>query len=202
MRADKRLGPCSGLNMRPDVVAVRSTFTTLGSPVGELLLTSDGVALTGLYPLSHRALPAPSGLLRDDAHFSGVRDQLTAYFRGKLSEFTVPLHPAGTAFQQAVWREVRRIPCGTTRTCAELAAAMGRPGASGAVAVALGKNPVAILIPSHRVVGAAGGSSPSAGGTGPSTGGTTVQRWLLDHEASMLPWRRSATGRSCAWSTT
>jgi len=99
--ADNVALPWCDLNMRPDMLAVGSTFTTLESPVGELLLTSDGVALTGLYPASHKALPDTTRLRRDDALFSGIRDQLNAYFRGKLSEFTVALKPAGTDFHVA-----------------------------------------------------------------------------------------------------
>ena len=168
--------------MRPDLWPAGSTFTTLKSPVGQLLLTSDGKALTGLYPPSHRSLPDTSELTRDDALFSGIRDQLDAYFRGKLSEFTVPLKPAGTEFQQAVWQQLSRIPCGVTRTYAEVAAAAGRPSATRAVGAAIGKNPILIIIPCHRVVGSSRALTGYAGGP-------ELKRWLLEHEAAMLPWR-------------
>lgn len=174
------------------MLAVGSTFTTLESPVGELLLTSDGVALTGLYPASHKALPDTARLRRDDALFSGVRDQLNAYFRGKLSEFTVALKPAGTDFQVAVWREVARVPCGVTRSSLDLAIAMGKPASSRAVGAAVGKNPIALIIPCHRVLG----SSSLTG----NVAGLELKRWLVEHEASMVPWRLAPGERSVAGS--
>jgi methylated-DNA-[protein]-cysteine S-methyltransferase len=182
------------LNMRPDLVAVGSTFTTLASPVGELLLTSDGAALTGLYPASHRSLPDTSGLTRDDALFAGIRDQLNAYFRGKLSEFKVPLKPAGTEFQQLVWKELGRIPCAATRTYAEVGARVGKASASRAVGAAVAKNPILIIIPCHRVMGTSG--APIG-----YSGGLKVKQWLFEHEAAMLPVRMPQAERAASGSS-
>lgn len=160
---------------QPDVL-----FSTLPSPVGELLLTSDGDALTGLYPASHREPPATTGLARDDAFFTGVRDQLQAFFRGKLFEFTVALAPRGTPFQRAVWAQLELIPLGVTRTYLEVATALGRPSAARAVGAAIGKNPLSFIIPCHRVVGSSGALTGYAGGV-------ALKRWLLNHEAHLAP---------------
>lgn len=175
--------------MCPDTEIVSPTFTMLASPVGELLLTSDGTALTGLYPASHPSLPDTSSMTRDDALFAGIRDQLNAYFRGKLSEFKVPLKPAGTTFQQIVWQQLCRIPCATTRTYGEVAAAIGRPSASRAVGAAVAKNPILIIIPCHRVMGSSGAP------TGYS-GGLELKKWLFEHEAAMLPVRMAPAERA------
>jgi methylated-DNA-[protein]-cysteine S-methyltransferase len=169
--------------MRPEPVEIKSVFTTVESPIGVLLLTSDGLALTGLYPASQKGQPDPTSMSRDDGLFSGIRDQLNAYFRGKLSEFTVPLKPAGTPFQQAVWQELSRIPWGVTRTCAEVAAAIARPSAARAVAATVGRNPIPIIVPCHRIVGGSGAGAIAL------AAGVELKQWLLAHEASMLPWR-------------
>lgn len=160
------------------MTTVDVTFSLVRSVVGELLLTSDGEALTGLYPHTHRELPDTSELRRDDPWFSGVRDQLDAYFRGKLSEFTVALAPKGTAFQQRVWEQLKTIPCGLTRTYAEIAEGIGRPSASRAVGTAIGRNPISFIIPCHRVVGASGALTGYAGGL-------ELKRWLLAHESEL-----------------
>jgi methylated-DNA-[protein]-cysteine S-methyltransferase len=165
------------------------TFSLVRSVVGELLLTSDGEALTGLYPHTHRDLPDTRGLERNDAWFSGVRDQLDAYFRGKLSEFTVALAPRGTVFQQRVWAQLKTIPCGITRTYSEIAEAIGRPSASRAVGTAIGRNPISLIVPCHRVVGASGALTGYAGGL-------ELKKWLLAHESELegwVPMRESAS---------
>lgn len=151
-------------------------FSTYPSPIGELLLTSDGRALTGLYPASHRAPPRFRGH-RDDAFFTGVRDQLKAYFAGRLEGFEISLSPTGTPFQHRVWDALRAIPYGAQWTYGALAALLGKPSASRAVGLANGKNPLSIIVPCHRVVGANGLLTGYAGGL-------ELKRWLLDHEAS------------------
>ena len=161
------------------MAAPLQSFTTLASPVGELLLLSDGVALTGLYPASHRDLPDITGARRDDTWFAGVRDQLEAYFRGRLSAFEVLVRLDGTPFQRSVWKAVSRIACGTTRTSAQLAREVLRPTASRAVSAAVGRNPVAFIIPCHRV---SAGPGEAGGGY---AGGPELRRWLLAHEAEM-----------------
>lgn len=159
-------------------MAAVASFSVIDSTVGPLLLTSDGVALTGLYPATHRARPSTNGFSRRDGFFTGVRDQLDAYFAGRLTRFDVPLAPAGTPFQRQVWSALQEIPFGATVTYGELAARLGRPSASRAVGLANGKNPVSLIIPCHRVVGASGKLTGYAGGL-------ELKARLLELEASV-----------------
>ncbi len=133
--------------------------------------------------LGCRFAPGAIGLLER------LRRQLDAYGRGRRRDFDIPLLVPGTAFQSLVWAELRRIPAGATRSYAEVAAALGRPGAVRAVARANGDNRVAILIPCHRVIGSDG----SLVGYG---GGLWRKRRLLDLEAGAAPARAQGTGRS------
>jgi len=136
------------------------------SPVGRLLLTSDGRALTGVYFLDAIGSP-PQGAdtHRDPAAFAEVKGQLAAYFDGSLKEFTVPLAPSGTAFQLAVWAQLTRIPYGATTSYGEIARALGKSqAASRAVGAANGRNPIPIIVPCHRVIGADGGLTGFGGG--------------------------------------
>jgi O-6-methylguanine DNA methyltransferase len=118
----------------------------------------------------------------DDA-FVEVAEQLRAYFAGERTDFTVKLDPRGTAFQRRVWDALVTIPYGTTTTYGRLAAVLGDPRSTRAVGLANGRNPIAIVIPCHRVIGADGNLT----GYG---GGLDRKRWLLSHEstASTLPW--------------
>ena len=109
-----------------------------------------------------------------------VADELLEYFAGTRTEFTVPLSPAGTDFQRAVWRALQRIPYGETRAYGEIAEAVGRPGAARAVGTANHRNPIPIIIPCHRVVGSNGQLCGFGGGLG-------VKRQLLELEASHVP---------------
>ena len=155
------------------------TYTTMPSPVGELLLTAEDGRLTGLYMPSDRyarhAAAHPGAARRDDAAFAAVRRQLEEYFAGERSSFDLPVAPAGTAFQQGVWSELQRIGYGTTITYAELAARIGRPTAIRAAGAANGANPVSIVIPCHRVIGSNGALT----GYG---GGLEAKRFLLELE--------------------
>ncbi len=153
------------------------TYSRVDSPVGSLLLTSDGVALTGLYPETHRQLPVPSlGWHRDDRWFSGVSDQLQEYFRGRLPRFEVPLALEGTPFQRRVWELLLDVPYGGTTTYGALALQLGKPKSSRAVGLAVGRNPVSFVVPCHRVVGSGGELTGYAGGV-------ELKEWLLAHEA-------------------
>jgi methylated-DNA-[protein]-cysteine S-methyltransferase len=155
-------------------------YSIYSSPIGELLLTSDGEALTGLYMCQHRGRPASgpeSGWRRDDSALKAVREQLDAYFRGRLHDFELPLRMAGTPFQNLVWDGLRAIPYGETVSYAELAQRIGRPGASRAVGSANGRNPISIVVPCHRVIAADG----TLGGYG---GGLDRKEWLLRHETA------------------
>jgi methylated-DNA-[protein]-cysteine S-methyltransferase len=134
-------------------------YTYYDSPVQTLLLTSDGTALTGLYMGKHRHGPEiqTDWVERPDAPpFTETIRQLDAYFARRLTEFTLPLAPEGTTFQQQVWQELCRIPYGTTLSYGELARRIGNPNASRAVGLANGRNPISIIVPCHRVIGASG----------------------------------------------
>ena len=148
-------------------------YTVYESPVGPLLLAGRRGALTDL-----RFGRRPrSGWVRDDAAFAQVRSQLDAYFRGELRRFTVKLAPEGTPFQMAAWRQLRRIPYGATITYGEQARRMGRPGAARAAGGANRENPITIIIPCHRVIGADGRLTGFGGGLG-------IKRHLLELEGA------------------
>ncbi|WP_030313229.1 methylated-DNA--[protein]-cysteine S-methyltransferase [Streptomyces sp. NRRL B-3229] len=150
--------------------------TVIDSPYGPLTLVADDGVLCGLYMTDQRHRPPEESFGEPDASpFREAEEQLHAYFAGELKEFTLELRLNGTAFQDAVWQELRRIPHGETRSYGQLADALGNPGASRAVGLANGKNPIGIIVPCHRVVGADGGLT----GYG---GGLERKRRLLDFE--------------------
>ncbi|MCW2607606.1 MAG: cysteine methyltransferase [Frankiales bacterium] len=137
-------------------------WTTIPSPLGEVLLEASGGVLVraGFAPFElPDGEPAP-----DDPVLAQAARELGEYFAGTRRSFTVPVGPPGTPFQQAVWAELQRIPAGETRTYAELAARLGSPGAVRAVGSANGRNPVAVLVPCHRVIGSDGNLRGYAGG--------------------------------------
>ncbi|MFE6485381.1 methylated-DNA--[protein]-cysteine S-methyltransferase [Streptomyces sp. NPDC057757] len=152
--------------------------TVIDSPYGPLTLVADEGALCGLYMVGQRHRPAEEsfGARDDDALLDEVTDQLAAYFAGELKEFDLPLRLDGTPFQQGVWEQLRLIPYGETRSYGELAEVLGNVGASRAVGLANGKNPIGIIVPCHRVVGANG----SLTGYG---GGLDRKQRLLDFES-------------------
>jgi methylated-DNA-[protein]-cysteine S-methyltransferase len=151
-------------------------YTIVESPLGGLLAARDEVGLAYLYlPTGkHPARPEPDWV-RDDAAFADVRAQLDEYFAGTRRTFDLPLHPAGTPFQQRVWAALREIPYGETTSYGATALAIDAPGAARAVGLANGQNPISIIVPCHRVVGANG----SLTGYG---GGLPAKQWLLSHE--------------------
>lgn len=145
--------------------AKTTATTTVDSPLGSLTLTAIDGRLTGLHMHDQRHAPAPShGRRRDDPAFAEVVAQLNAYFAGTLREFATPLALDGTDFQRRVWEQLRQIPFGETISYGELARRIGNPGAARAVGLATGRNPVAIIVPCHRVVGADGRLTGYAGG--------------------------------------
>jgi methylated-DNA-[protein]-cysteine S-methyltransferase len=152
----------------------------MDSPVGELLLRSRDGALTGLTMSPWKGAVSLDGCRRDDDALAAVVAQLTEYFAGSRTEFDVPLAPAGTPFHLEVWRALCEIPYGTTTSYGALARSLGRPDAARAVGLANGSNPIGIIVPCHRVVGADG----SLTGYG---GGLHRKRWLLEFEASVHP---------------
>jgi methylated-DNA-[protein]-cysteine S-methyltransferase len=139
--------------------------TTVDSPLGPLTLTASDGALTRLAMENQRHAPAASPeWVRDDTWFAPVTEQLDAYFAGDLKEFDVPLRMTGTGFQQRVWEGLRTIPYGETLSYGELATRVGSPGGSRAVGLANGRNPIAVIVPCHRVIGADGSLTGYGGG--------------------------------------
>jgi methylated-DNA-[protein]-cysteine S-methyltransferase len=156
-------------------------FTIYESPIGPLLMMSDGTALTGLHTEAdrHRPQVQPDWIRNDHAApFAEVAAQLDAYFAGQRTEFDLPLRPHGTEFQLAVWRKLLDIPFGETISYAELARRVGNPNASRAVGHANSRNPISIIVPCHRVIGADKSLTGYAGGL-------ERKRALLAHEAQV-----------------
>jgi O-6-methylguanine DNA methyltransferase len=150
--------------------------STIESPIGPLTLVARDGVLTDVSMHDQRhGSPLPHGAITDDPWFKDVAAQLDAYFAGELSSFDVEMNLVGTPFQQNVWSRLCEIPYGETISYGELARRIGNPKASRAVGLANGRNPVAIIVPCHRVIGANG----SLTGYG---GGLERKTWLLDHE--------------------
>ncbi|MFC5143695.1 methylated-DNA--[protein]-cysteine S-methyltransferase [Streptomyces aureoversilis] len=148
----------------------------MDSPYGPLTLVATGGGLSGLYMEGQRHRPPQETFGEPDpAPFARVREQLEEYFAGSRTAFDLPLALAGTAFQRTVWNALLEIPYGETVSYGLLAARIGRPAAARAVGLANGKNPVGIIVPCHRVVGANGALT----GYG---GGLPRKRRLLDFE--------------------
>jgi methylated-DNA-[protein]-cysteine S-methyltransferase len=155
-------------------------YTTVESPVGELLLVGDGSALHGLViQEAPRPVAVPPHWRRREAPFAAARGQLQEYFAGARTRFDLPLADSGTPFQREVWRALQDIPYGETISYGELARRLGRPAAIRAVGRANGANPIAIVVPCHRVIGADGSLTGYAAGT-------ARKRRLLDLEAGVL----------------
>ena len=139
-------------------------YTYVESPVGPLLLTSDGAQLTGIY-FDYESVNVTAWVRRDDAApFGETVEQLAEYFAGTRADFELPLAPSGTDFQRRVWTELTRIPYGATISYGELARRIGNPNASRAVGLANGRNPIPIVVPCHRVIGVNGTLTGYGGG--------------------------------------
>jgi methylated-DNA-[protein]-cysteine S-methyltransferase len=153
-------------------------YTIVESPIDELTLVSNGRELTALHMGEVRV---GSDWVRDDdaEPFARVREQLRRYFRGELTSFEVPIALKGTEFQRQVWEELCRIPYGQTISYGELARRIGNPNAMRAVGLANGRNPIGIIVPCHRVIGANG----TLTGYG---GGLPRKKLLLELEAGSL----------------
>jgi methylated-DNA-[protein]-cysteine S-methyltransferase len=160
-------------------------YTTMESPVGELLLAGrkrdGGVSLTSVTMAGSRNAPTvQDGWHRDPDAFAEVIRQLTAYFDGELTVFSLDLAPQGTAFQQRIWTALDSVEYGTTTTYGQLAAQLGVPrDRIQALGAAIGANPLAIIRPCHRVIGSDGSMRGYAGGV------ERKQR-LLAHEGALL----------------
>lgn len=156
-------------------------YSLMASPMGQLLLVGNGEALTGL-KLDTQLLPDVAGderFQQDDHLFLEAKAQLEAYFAGELFSFDLPLAGEGTPFQKTVWQALQDIPYGLTETYGGLARRIGNNKASRAVGLANGRNPIAIIVPCHRVIGANGAL------TGYS-GGIERKQWLLAQEQKYL----------------
>ena len=158
---------------------MHTRYTLVASPLGDLLAHRDDEGITGLFlPTGRNVVTPHPDWVRDDAAFTDLRTQLDEYFAGTRTEFELSLHPRGSGFQLRVWTALLDIPYGETASYGETAAAIGAPvTASRAVGLANGQNPISIIVPCHRVIGANG----SLVGYG---GGLDAKRWLLSHEAA------------------
>ena len=152
------------------------THTTIDSPVGELTLVARDGSLTGVYFPHHWYRPDPATFGdRDDAGFGEAKRQLAEYFDGGRERFDLPLDPHGDAFQHRVWELISRIPYGQTTTYGDLAKELGEGTLAKDVGAAVGRNPLSVIVPCHRVVGKDGSLTGYAGGL-------ARKRFLLDLE--------------------
>ncbi|NLD75396.1 MAG: methylated-DNA--[protein]-cysteine S-methyltransferase [Acidimicrobiales bacterium] len=156
-----------------------TVYRTIDSPIGPLTIAGHDGVVTHLRMVDQAHPPSDQvdWVRAPDDEFADVVDQLDRYFRGDLTDFDVPLEMNGTEFQETVWRALREIPYGETWSYGELARHIGKPGASRAVGLANGRNPISIIVPCHRVIGADG----SMTGYG---GGLERKVHLLEHERS------------------
>jgi methylated-DNA-[protein]-cysteine S-methyltransferase len=152
-------------------------FTVMPTAIGDLTLTGDGEALTGLYMEEHRhQSPVDPGAVRAVGPLAEARRQVSEYLAGERTSFDLPLRMEGTPFQREVWQALTEIPYGETVSYGELARRIGRPDACRAVGLANGRNPISIVVPCHRVIGASGTLTGYGGGLG-------RKRFLLELEA-------------------
>ena len=153
-------------------------YDTIETPLGTILLTSNGTALTGIHFERQRygLTPAPAWV-RSPAAVAQARVQLEEYFEGRRRSFDLRLEPPGTAFQRRVWTALSRVPWGATTTYGALARELGMATAARAVGAAVGRNPLGIVVPCHRVIGSDGSLTGYAGGL-------DRKRWLLALESA------------------
>ena len=155
-------------------------YDVVPTPIDRLVVASDGSAIVGVWMANANPRDAAWASHRGtDALLAQAREELLAYFDGRLRDFTVPLAPNGTEFQRRVWAELTKIPFGTTTSYAALARRVSNAAAVRAVGAANGRNPIPIIVPCHRVVGSDG----SLTGFG---GGLHRKRWLLEHEGGQI----------------
>ena len=162
-------------------------YTYTEGPLGRMLFTANEAALTGMYFVGQKyeAVPLPDWIEEDYLPaFTALRGQLAQYFKGQLSVFDISLAARGTPFQQRVWQALLKINCGTTMTYSALAESIGLASSVRAVAAAVGRNPISVLIPCHRVIGADGSLTGYAGG--------------LDRKRALLVLEKAYTQRRCA----
>jgi methylated-DNA-[protein]-cysteine S-methyltransferase len=159
------------------MAASEISYAYLDSPVGRLLLAGDAEGLTLIsFPSGRRPREPSASWVRDDGVLAQAIGQLRSYFAGECREFELPLRAGGTPFQERVWGALRQVPFGATVSYGELARRIGQPSAARAVGAANGANPLPIVVPCHRVIGA----DHTLTGFG---GGLDTKRFLLAHEA-------------------
>lgn len=141
-------------------------YRTIDSPIGPLTLAGHDGLLTNLRMVDQTYEPGRAGWSHNPTAFDHVVEQLCAYFAGELSDFDVEVDLRGTGFQQRVWKALTTIPYGETRSYGYIAEQIGAPGSARAVGLANGHNPVAIIVPCHRVIGANGSLTGYGGGLG------------------------------------
>jgi methylated-DNA-[protein]-cysteine S-methyltransferase len=139
-------------------------YRTIDSPIGPLTLAGRGSVLTNLRMVDQAYEPSRADWSLDPGAFGNAVDQLDAYFAGELTDFDLELDLRGTEFQQRVWKALLTIPYGETRSYGEIAEQIGAPGAARAVGLANGRNPIAIVVPCHRVIGSGGRLTGYGGG--------------------------------------
>jgi methylated-DNA-[protein]-cysteine S-methyltransferase len=154
-------------------------YRVIDSPIGLLTLAGKGPVLTNLRMVDQTYEPDRADWTLDDRAFPEAVDQLAAYFAGELQQFDLRLEFRGTPFQQKVWEALRTIPYGETRSYGEIALQIGTPTAFRAVGLANGHNPIAVIVPCHRVIGANGSLTGFGGG--------------LDRKKALLDLERSST---------
>lgn len=140
---------------------------TYQSPLGEMLIISTADALVGLHFLGQKYFPRVDARWKEDASIAPIRatiQQLDEYFAGRRNRFDVPLGPYGTSYQHAIWNVISTVPYGETITYGELARRAGHPRDARAAGAATGQNPIGIIVPCHRIIGANGKLTGYAGG--------------------------------------
>jgi methylated-DNA-[protein]-cysteine S-methyltransferase len=139
-------------------------YRTIDSPIGPLSLAGRGSVLTNLRMVDQTYEPSRADWSPDPGAFADAADQLEAYFAGELTDFDLELDLRGTEFQQRVWKALLTIPYGETRSYGEIAVQIGAAGSARAVGLANGRNPIAIIVPCHRVIGSGGSLTGYGGG--------------------------------------
>jgi methylated-DNA-[protein]-cysteine S-methyltransferase len=162
-------------------MSTTTCYSYVDSPLGRIFVQGNEQFVTGLFMPKHKYWRGPDASWREsDATLVTAREQLAEYFAGERQQFDLPLKLAGTPFQQRVWQELVRIPFGTTITYGQLAERVGKPTASRAVGHANGRNPISIIVPCHRVIGADGKLTGYGGG--------------MDKKEWLLAWERTTAG--------
>jgi methylated-DNA-[protein]-cysteine S-methyltransferase len=164
-------------------VMMSFVFKWIETPIGSLKLVGNGAGLAAILWENDKPRRVRLGSLTEDKHDSVLTEterQLAEYFRGRRTVFQIPLAFSGTSFQLRVWHALLTIPYGETRTYSQVAQQIGHPSAVRAVGAANGRNPISVVAPCHRVVGASGALTGFAGGL-------EAKRYLLDLEARVLP---------------